>query len=261
MPILPDDTALWWYLTAMSAAVIIIGLAKAGFGGGIGILAVPLIANALPAQRALGVMLPILIFADLFAIYHHRHHASKPHLRWTLSGALLGVALGTAVLWMFTESPAHLTTMLNLSVGTICVGFVLIQGYRLLGGFIPHIPPGPGSGVVSGAVAGTVSTLAHSAGPVMSIYLLEQRMEKQLLVGTMVWFFFILNITKLPTYLGLSFITSQTLIESALFFPLVPVGALLGLMMLKRLPQKPFTLILYAGAALAGARMIYKGLF
>ncbi len=260
MPILPDGTPLWWYLTAISTAVVIIGIAKAGFGGGIGILAVPLIANALPAQRALGVMLPILIFADLFAVWHHRRHCSWRHFRWTIVGAVVGVAAGTAVLWRFEHSPAGLTALLNLTVGAICLVFVLLQFYRMLGGKFPHIPPGPGGGAGAGGVAGAVSTLAHSAGPVMSIYFLEQKMEKRLLVGTMVFFFFALNCTKLPTYFGLGLINRATLVESTLFFPLVPVGAVIGIWMLKRLPQKPFTFIMYAAAGVAGARMIYKGL-
>lgn len=257
LPELPVDTPLWWYVTALGLGVLVIGIAKAGFGGGIGVLAVPLVANALPAERALGVMLPILIFADLFSVWSHRRGVSWRHLCSLLSGAIGGILLGTWILWTFQET-GQLTWTLNLSVGSICLVFVALQVYRMFGGYVPRIPPGPVGGVASGGLAGTVSTVAHSAGPVVSIYLLEQRLNKSRLVATMVLFFLVINCLKWPTYLGLGLINGRTLIESALFAGLVPIGIVAGLWMHKRLAERPFTAIMYLGAAVAGARMLYK---
>ena len=259
LPELPIDTPLWWYITALGLGVLVIGIAKAGFGGGVGVLAVPLVANALPAERAIGVMLPILIFADLFSVWSHRRGVSWPHLRSLLIGAACGIVLGTWVLWTFHET-GQLTWALNLTVGLVCLIFVALQLYRTLGGYVPRIPPGPVGGIASGGFAGTVSTIAHSAGPVVSIYLLEQRLDKTRLVATMVLFFLVVNCSKLPTYIGLDLITGKTLIESALFAALVPVGIVAGLWMHKRLAEKPFVLIMYLGAAAAGGRMLYKAL-
>ncbi len=259
LPDLPVDTPLWWYVTALGLSVLVIGIAKAGFGGGIGVIAVPLVANALPAERAIGVMLPILIFADLFSVYSHRRGVSWGHLGSLLIGTVCGIVLGTWVLWTFQET-GQLTWALNLIVGSTCLLFVALQLYRLLGGYVPRIPPGPVGGIASGGFAGTVSTIAHSAGPIVSIYLLEQRLNKTRLVATMVLFFLVANCLKLPTYAGLGLITGKTLVESALFAALVPVGIMVGLWMHKRLAEKPFTLIMYLGAAAAGARMLYKAL-
>ncbi len=257
LPELPASTPLWWYITALGLGVLTIGIAKAGFGGGVGVIAVPLVANALPAERAIGVMLPILILADVFSVWSHRKGVSWLHLRSLLTGAICGILLGTWVLWTFQET-GKLTFALNLCVGSICLVFVALQLYRLLGGYVPRIPPGPGGGIASGGFAGIVSTVAHSAGPVITIYLLEQRMEKTRLVATMVLFFLVVNCSKLPTYIGLGLINSRTLVESALFATFVPVGIMAGLWMHKRLAEKPFTLIMYLGAAVAGARMLYK---
>jgi uncharacterized protein len=259
MPELPIDTPLWWYVTAIGLGVLVIGIAKAGFGGGVGVIAVPLVANALPAERAIGVMLPILILADLFSVWSHRRGVSWPHLRSLLIGAACGIALGTWVLWTFKET-GQLTEALNLTVGSVCLAFVALQLYRMLGGYVPRIPPGPIGGIASGGFAGTVSTVAHAAGPIITIYLLEQRFEKTRLVATMVLFFLVVNCSKLPTYTGMGLINGKTLIESALFAGFVPVGILVGLWMHKRLAEKPFTLIMYLGAAAAGGRMLYKAL-
>jgi hypothetical protein len=256
LPIVPAGVPLWWYICALGLGAMIIGIAKAGFGGGITVLSVPLVANALPADRAIGVLLPILIMADVAAVWHHRRHRSGPHLLWTVSGALIGMAVGGAYLWMLQET-GRLTTALNLLVGSICVLFVLIQCYRLMGGKVPQVPTGPRSGVAAGTIGGVTSMLSHSAGPIMSIYLLEQRLPRQLLVGTLVIFFFVINCIKVPVYIGLHLMTWPTMVEALLFGPFVPVGTLLGIWMHRRIPEKPFAFIMYAGAAIAGSRMIY----
>ncbi|GAB4187231.1 MAG: hypothetical protein Kow00105_01840 [Phycisphaeraceae bacterium] len=259
LPDIPADTPTWWYVLALGLGVLVIGIAKAGFGGGIGILAVPLVANALPAERAIGVMLPILIFADLFSVYSHRRAVSWHHLRPLLVGALLGVALGTVVLWSFQDT-GRLTWALNLMVGGVCVLLVALQLFRLAGGHVPRIPPGSVGGCLSGTLAGVVSTIAHAAGPVVNLYLLEQQLNKARLVATMVVFFLVLNCMKLPTYFTLGLINTRTAVESVLFAVFVPVGIVVGLWMHRRLAEKPFTVIMYLGAAAAGGRMLYKAL-
>jgi len=73
-------------------------------------------------------------------------------------------------------------------------------------------------------------------------------------------FFFVVNTAKVPSYLMLGWIDGQTFTFSALCFLLVPVGSLLGVWMHKRIPERPFTLIMYLGAAAAAANMIYSGI-
>ena len=258
MPAPPDGTQLWWYVTALSLGVIIIGIAKAGFGGGIGILAVPLVANALPADRAIAFMLPILILADIFSNLHHRKQKGRswPHLRWLLAGAVVGIGVGTLILaWL--DDVGSLNVALNAVVGSLCLILVAMQCWRLVGWHLPRIPPGPWGGRATGLVAGTVSTLAHSAGPITSIYLLEQRFDKRHFTGTILLFYLVGNIAKLPTYLGLGLIDVHTMVESIWFLPLVPVGTLLGFWMHHRVPEKPFTVVIYLGTAAAAARMLY----
>jgi len=256
-PTIPQGIELWQYLLCMGGAVLIIGIAKAGFGGGIGILAVPLTILVLPPDRAIGFMLPVLIVADALSNLHHIRYRSGPHLRWSLSGAVIGVVLGSLILW-WMQSTIYFNAWLNLCIGVICLLFVVLQVYRLSGGKVPRVPDGRWPGRVAGGLAGTVSTLAHSAGPIMTIYLLERQMEKRLLVGTLVLFFFILNVMKLPTFFGLGLINPATLLEGLWFVPLVPVGTLLGVWLNKRISEKPFVTVMYLGAAAAASHMLYK---
>ena len=267
LDLIPPDASQPLALSALVLAVIVIGIAKSGFGGGIGILATPLVAAAVNPAVAVGVMLPILIAADVVAVAQHRRHRSNFHLRWSLLGGVFGIAVGTALLWFFVhgddETARHghsLTTTLNLTVGGVCVVLVALQLYRFFGGRVPRIPTDRTAAVTAGGLAGFVSTLAHAAGPVMTVYILDQNLDKRRVVGTLVVFFFVLNLLKLPTFFALHFITRDTLLASALLIPLVPVGSLLGVRLNRVIPERPFTLVMYAGAAAAGIWLVWKGL-
>lgn len=259
LPPVPEGVAPWWFITAMVVAVMIIGIGKAGFGGAIGILAVPLTANVMPAGAALGVMLPILIAGDAFSSLHHIRNVSRPVLSPLLTGAFVGIALGSAGLLALSDL-TNLQAVLNIVVGVVCLSLVALQCYRLAGGRVPHVPHGPVAGGVTGFVAGIVSVLAHSAGPVASIYMLEIKLDKARHVGTLVAFFFAVNLAKVPTYLWLGLINRDTLLVSAWFIPLIPIGTYVGYKLHHRIPEKPFTLVIYAAAAIAAARMVWVSL-
>ena len=250
---------LWWYVTALCLASGIIGMGKSGFGGGIAILAVPLTASVLRADRAIGVLLPILILGDCFASAHHFRRVSRPHLAWLFVGGLLGVAVGAGVLWWLkSEGVRTLATALDVIVGGICLLLVGFQLWRLFGGKPPRIPPTRNAGYVVGAAAGVATTVAHSAGPIAGIYLLEQKLDKAKLVATAAVLFFFLNLAKLPVYVGLGLIDPATLRQSVIFAAPVGVGALLGIWSLNRIPEKPFAAIVYVTAAVAAGQMVYK---
>ncbi|MEM8737391.1 MAG: sulfite exporter TauE/SafE family protein [Planctomycetota bacterium] len=288
--LIPEGIPVAVGLAALAGAVLITGIAKSGFGGGVGILAVPLVAVALDAQLAVGVMLPILLAADLVAVAQHRRDRSAPHLRWALIGGVLGIAVGTTLLGYFTIQEAappiataadpgsinsaaalapatasaaagqSLATALNLTVGGVCLLLVGLQLYRMFGGRVPRIPRHRAAGITAGGLAGFVSTLAHAAGPVMTVYILDQGLDKRRIVGTLVLYFFVINWFKVPTFLALGFITPHTLSVSGLLILLVPLGSLLGLWLNRVIPEKPFTLVMYAGAGLAGVWLVVKGL-
>ncbi len=250
---------LWVSIGLACLAVVIIGIAKAGFGGAVGIAAVPLMAAAMKTDLAVGVMLPVLITGDMFSLRYHRRHVSWRHMRLLLGGMIVGIAIGTIVWWWLRRSD-HLVAILNLLIGGLCLAFVGFQVYRMTRPKQPHVPSGRVFGFIAGSTAATVSTLAHSAGPVISLYMLAQKLDKKRIVGTMVVFFTILNLSKLPTFFGMALITRQTLITSACLIPFVPIGTMIGYWMHERVAEKPFTIIMYLAAVVAAVRMIYKGL-
>jgi uncharacterized membrane protein YfcA len=255
----PDGIAPWWFVTALLLAAVIQGMAKSGFGGGIGILAVPLVANVLPPDQAIGVLLPMLIFGDLFANAMHWKHVDWPTIRPVLLGSTVGIALGTGLL-IALGTADRLTFALRLIVGGICLLMVVIQLWRLLGYSLPRVQPTHRNGSIVGAAVGVVSTLAHAAGPIAAIYFLEIKLDKHKLVATAALTFLLVNLLKLPTYLGLGLIDVGTLVNSLWAAAGIPVGSLIGLWLHRRIPEKPFTIVIYTAAAIAAGRLIYQAL-
>ncbi|MEL7237947.1 MAG: sulfite exporter TauE/SafE family protein [Planctomycetota bacterium] len=255
----PPGVTQWVFVTALVTAAVVLGLGKSGFAGSIGIIAVPMTANVLPTDVAVGVLLPVLIVGDVFAAVAHWRSVGWQYLRWMILGSLPGVLVGLAILW-WLGGAGVLTRVLNLVVGGLCLVIVGLQVWRMTGRTLPRIPPTANAGYGVGAASGVASTLAHSAGPIASIYLLEQQLDKARLVATSCWFFLLLNCIKVPGYVGLGLINPATLKTSAWMAVAVPVGGVIGLWLHKRIAEKPFQVVVYTGAALAAARMIYKGL-
>lgn len=268
LPTIPDGVDPALFYICIGAAVLIIGIAKAGFGGGIGILSVPLTLMVQPPREGLGFMLPLLILGDIFSCMHHRGNDSRMHLKWLVAGGTVGIILATAFLFGIqrlavelhvVNATGRINQALNLVVGVACAAMVLAQVYRMCGFPLPHIPPSPIAGQTTGVIAGFISTLAHSAGPLVNVYLLEQGLNKTRQTGTAVLFFLLVNVIKVPFLIALAYITWKTFTDALVFMPIIPLGTMAGYWMHKRVPEKPFAVIMYVGAAAGAAYMIYKG--
>ena len=244
-------------LLLLAVAAIVIGVAKSGFGGTLNILAVPLVASALRADVAVAVMLPVMLVADGVACAQHGRHASWPRARPALAGAAVGVAVSAVLMGVLAGSPARLAWVLQVAVGLVSVAMVAVQGWRLAGGRLPRVPDRPAAAAGAGLASGLLSTLAHSAGPLMAAYLLEARLDKRTLTGTLVVFFGVMNLFKAAGYTAIGLFDAAGLLLSAAMLLVLPLGSALGLWLHRRVPEKPFLAILYAAAAVAGGRMLW----
>src|SRR5579859_1095174 len=107
-------------------AVLFIGLSKAGFGGGLGMLTTPLTVLAFerhghPSSYAIGILLPLLCAGDAFSLYHYWGRWEKQNLRYLIPGVILGVLGGVQLVGR--SSPRQL----NVVIGVLAIGFVLFQ--------------------------------------------------------------------------------------------------------------------------------------
>lgn len=241
-----------WQTYALAAlAVLFIGLSKAGFGGGLGMLTTPLCALAFPSKEAVGMILPLLCAGDLFSLYHYWRKWDAQNLKFLLPGSVVGIIVGVHFIGQF--SPRQL----NIAIGIIAVTFVLFTLFRETilraeGAFAPNHRVG----IPCGLLAGVTSSFAHGAGPVVSMFLVPQRLPKEIFVGTNVLVFFWINWIKVPFFVANGVITQGTLLKSLYFLPLVPLGVWLGVWLNRRFNEKWFIRVVLIALFLSGVQLI-----
>ncbi len=270
--IVPDcvEVAPWQYLLTAAAATLITGLSKAGFGGGLGVISTPLLLLVLPANVAISMMLPLLIVCDLLTLRHFPHEWDPASFRGIAVGTSLGLVCGFGLLLYFAREGVDGERGIRLIVGCVSILFVALKLGRLRRrGVAPGTEsPVPASvlGTPLGLVAGTVTMVAHAAGPVVDIYLLLRRLDRRRFVGTAARYYLTFNTCKIPLYLLASlvaerdYITWSTLRWDLWLLPLCPVGVAAGAWLNRRLTGRAFTLIIYVLLFVTGVRMLAKAL-
>ncbi|WP_022963218.1 sulfite exporter TauE/SafE family protein [Halopseudomonas pelagia] len=239
-----------FYLCAIPA-VLFYGIAKGGFGGNIAILSVPLMALVVSPQKAAAILLPILIVMDITALRTFRGRWDKTNLRIIIPAALVGVVLGGLTFRLLND--AHI----QLLIGAIALLFVLNIWLRR--GEPPVRGPSRVRGGFWGMVSGFTSFGIHAGGPPINVYLLPQKMDKTLLMGTIAVFFAVVNLAKLPAYIYLDQFNSSNLLTSLVLLPLAPVGVKMGFWMLQRSNEKLIYQLCYVFLFFTGCKLLYDG--
>ena len=247
----PSYPLEFWLLAGL--AVILIGISKAGFGGGIGVAATPLIALVLPVTEAVALLLPLLLVADLFAARHYLRTFDRANLRLLLPSAVVGIVLGSLFFDLFSDQER----VLKVGIGVIALLFVLFQTVRaLLVKAFERRPPNRPLGIIFGAVAGFTSTVAHVGGPPIAMYLLPQRLPRRVFVGTNVWFFLLVNALKLVPYGILGLLAATNLMVIVILLPLIYLGIRLGLAMIRAVNERLFNLVIYLLLTLTAVQLL-----
>lgn len=244
--------AAGWIVTAI--AILITGISKSGLGGALGGLAVPFMSIWISPRDAAAVMLPILIAMDLFGIRAWRGKADWRDLKVLIPGALAGIAAGTLSFGAMSDR------MVKGVVGLIALVFALDRLLRERREKHSEQRPSRLFGWVCGAGAGFTSTLAHAGGPPLMIYQLSWRQPRETFVATTVFFFAVINLAKLPFYIGLDLFRAQTLVMSAMLLPLVPFGVWAGMRLLRHIPERPFYLFATIALGLSGVKLLWDGI-
>lgn len=234
----------------LAACAFAIGIAKTGLPG-MGILVVPFLAMVFPAKASVGLLLPILIFADLFAVGYYRHHGKWRHLVKLLPAALVGIVVGYIVL-LHIENRT-----LKPLIGIIVLGMLVLRFRSVFRGNEQSVPQYWLFSAAMGFLAGVTTMMANAAGPVMVLYLLSMRFDKTKFIGTAAWFFFIVNWLKVPFMAHLDMITLTSLKMDILVFPAVIAGALTGIWLLNRIPQRLFNIVALLLAAAAAIKLLF----
>jgi len=187
---IPELSLTQWFVLAGSALAI--GLSKTGLPGAT-IVAIPLLAQCFSAKASTGLVLPMLVCADLVAVSYYRRKADVSHLIHLIPWAALGVVIGSV--WLGRIGDAQLMPL----IGAIVLLMLGLNHWRRRVERPDAIVPRTWwlAGAV-GLVAGITTMMANAAGPIMIVYFLAMRLPKESFVGTGAWYFFLLNLFKLP---------------------------------------------------------------
>jgi uncharacterized membrane protein YfcA len=233
--------------------VLLTGISKTGVPGIFAGLAVPLFSLVMPPAQAAALMLPILCLIDLFGLRAYKGVYDRPNMPILLTGLAIGTVAGVLT---FTALRGDATRIL---VGAISVAFALNN----LSGWARRRPPARASwprGVFWSGISGLTSFVAHAGGPPIMAYLLPQKLDRRVYVGTTVWFFFFANYAKILPYAYLGQLDLPNLVTALVLLPLVPVGVWLGVVVQGKLNERVFYELSYWSMLAIGVKLLYDGI-
>lgn len=238
-----------WLLLAIAAFGI--GITKSGFSG-VSMVHVYLFASVFGAKDSTGIVLPMLIAGDIFAMSVYGKRANWSYVRRMMPPTLIGVVMGWLLMFQLPE--AYYRPL----IGLIILSLTVMQIIRLWKEkWLANVPHAAWFAWSMGILVGLTTMLANAAGPVFGLYLLAIGLPKLEFVGTAAWFFLLLNIVKIPFSWSLGLIRLDTLALNAMLIPLIAVGLWVGTLVIRRIPQRLFDSLILVLTGAASIRMLF----
>lgn len=220
------------WLTLFSAAFIL-GLSKSGIKG-ISIIIVAMLVFVFGAKPSTGILLPMLIVGDIFAVIYYHRHAQWKYLFRLLPFMVLGVLLGTWVGDTLTEE-AFRKGMAAVILLAVIVMFLWDRRKS------KNVPQHIGFAGIMGLTAGFTTMVGNLAGSFANIFFLAMRLPKDAFIGTTAWLFLIINLFKVPFHIwSWETINLETIQVSAITIPAIFLGLYFGVKILKHVNDALF---------------------
>lgn len=232
-------------------ASFVLGISKAGIKG-IAIITVTLMALAFGARESTGLLVPMLIVGDIFAVaYYNRHARWKYILKfapWMIAGILIGVFLG--------KDLPEATFKIWMSV-IILISVVVMYWWDLRKS--KHVPTHWAFAGFMGITAGIATMLGNLAGAFSNIYFLAMRLPKNAFIGTAAWLFFITNLIKIPFHLFVwNTITTETLLINLKLLPGIILGLYTGVRLVKIIREGFYRKLILALTGIGAVLILFR---
>lgn len=242
-----DLSGIQWILVIIAAFMV--GFSKTGISGMM-MLVIPILASVFGGKESTGVLLPLLVTGDLFAVGYYRKHADwgniKKLLPWTLVGLVLGVVVGNYI------NDSQFKALIAIIV-IICLGILLYMEKK---GNNKIVPESRWLSALTGISAGFATMIGNAAGPIFSVYLLAKGFKKYDFMGTAAWFFLIINLTKIPLQVFVWHnVTLKSFLTAGLMLPAIALGAFIGALVIKKLNEKIFRYFIIILTAISAIRL------
>lgn len=240
------------FYAAAIPAVILMGLSKGGFSG-IGLLSLPLMTLVISPVQAAAITLPILMVQDVVSIWSFRHDWDRRNLAILLPSSALGILIGYLLAARVSDAAVA------LAVGVISIAFAVRRLVVERRAVPPARPGGLVAGWLWGLIIGFTSMIAHGGGPPFQIYVMPQRLPRDVFVGTGAILFGAINWIKVPPYAALGQFTGENLATSLVLFPLAILSTWAGVWLVRRVDAERFYTIVYGLLVLVGAKLVWDG--
>jgi uncharacterized protein len=238
-------------LSIAMVVALLIGMAKTGVHGA-GMLSVPLLAIAFGGKVSSGIMLPMLLVADVFGVWYYHRHASFKHLKilfpWAAAGVIVGSFAGNII-----SDEVFRVIMVTTIFGSLGVMIWMEMGGR------EKIPDNIFLGVCAGFLGGFTSMIGNLAGTVMAVYFLSMRLPKNNFIGTAAWFFLVINWFKVPFHIWVwHTINLRSWLLALSLLPVILGGAYLGILLVKKMNDRTYRWFIVAMTMVAAVVMVFK---
>ena len=246
------DELTWTHWTLGALGAIFVGLGKGGLPG-MGNITVALYLLILPDPKlSVGVLLPILSAADIFAVRIYRRHASWEHLKKLFPWAVLGLVLG-----YFSFQKLN-SQQVKVLIGGMLVVFTMVHLVRtyLFRFDESNVPNNIFFRGFVGVMGGFATMIANAAGPIAAFYFLAMRLPKYAFIGTTAWFFLVINIVKVPFMIDLGIINGTWLPFSFAMMPFAIAATLVAPKIVKHINQKWFEGLIWFFIVVAGIKLL-----
>ncbi|MFH6768376.1 sulfite exporter TauE/SafE family protein [Gaetbulibacter aquiaggeris] len=241
----------WMQWSAIGLAAFLLGLSKAGIKG-IGIIIVVILAFVFGEKTSTGILLPMLLCADVLAVIYYNRHAQWKYIFKLLPMMIVGVLVGV---WLGNDISEIIFKKL---MAIIIIGSVILM-FLAENRKSTAVPKSKVFSWIMGFLAGFTTMIGNLAGPVANIYFLAIRFPKNEFIGTAAWLFFIINIFKLPFHIFVwKTVNVQTLTLNAALIPVVICGFFVGAALVKRISNLNYRRFILVVTAIGGVILLFR---
>jgi uncharacterized protein len=243
----------FWRYGLIATGAFLVGLGKGGLPG-VGNLTVVLMALALPAKASVGILLPILISADLIAVLVYRRHAEWRYI-WKLAPWMItGIVIGYFVFsWVDDGQVRFLIGFILLSMTGVHLYRKWLRRHATEADALPHHSAFISS---AGVIGGFATMVANAAGPVAALYFIASGLPKYAYIGTSAWFFLLVNLFKIPFMVDLGIIDGPSIRFSASFMLFAVLGAGIAPLIVRHINQKVFEFLIWCFVIVGGLKLV-----
>ena len=223
------------FLLLFFVVALVIGMAKAGLSG-LGLAIIPVMALIFGAKESTGVILPMLITADIMAVIYYRRNAVWKYILRILPWVTLGIIIA-----LITGNLINSNQFRIVMISIVWIMLILMILNDLRKNNESLIPENRYFGASMGFAGGFATMIGNSAGPVFTLYFLAMKLPKKEFIGTSAWLYLIMNTGKLPLQaLVWKNITLSSLTLDLIAIPVIAFGIFLGIHIVKLFPEKAY---------------------